>query len=38
VEAHGGRVGVESTPGAGAVFWIELPDQQAAVGGAKASA
>ena len=26
VEAHGGRVGVESTPGAGAVFWIELPD------------
>jgi len=38
VEAHGGRVGVESTPGAGAVFWIELPHQQAAVGGAKASA
>jgi len=38
VEAHGGRVGVESTPGAGAVFWMELPDQQAAVGGAKASA
>jgi signal transduction histidine kinase len=25
VEAQGGRVGVESTPGAGARFWFELP-------------
>ena len=38
VEAHGGRVGVQSTPGAGATFWIELPDQQMSVGSAKASA
>jgi PAS domain S-box-containing protein len=38
VEAHGGKVGVQSAPGAGATFWIELPDQQATVGGAKATA
>jgi len=37
VEAHGGKVGVQSRPGAGAVFWIELPDAQSAVGGARAS-
>ena len=39
VEAHGGRVGVQSTPGAGATFWIELPDRQESVGrGVKVSA
>jgi signal transduction histidine kinase len=38
VEAHGGRVGVESTLGAGAVFWIELPDQQVSVGPSTAKA
>jgi len=38
VEAHGGKVGVQSAPGSGATFWIELPDSQAGVGGAQASA
>ena len=25
VEAHAGRVGMESTDGAGSTFWVELP-------------
>jgi signal transduction histidine kinase len=30
VEAQGGRVGLETTPGLGARFWIELPAPAAA--------
>jgi light-regulated signal transduction histidine kinase (bacteriophytochrome) len=25
LEAHGGMVGVDTAPGAGATFWLELP-------------
>jgi len=32
VEAHGGKVGVKSAPGAGTLFWVELPDSRTGVG------
>ena len=32
VELHGGRLWLESTPGAGATFWIALPTGQRAGG------
>jgi len=30
VERHGGRLGVDSAPGRGATFWLELPRKPAA--------
>jgi two-component system OmpR family sensor kinase len=27
VEAHGGEIGVEETPGGGATFWVDLPNE-----------
>jgi signal transduction histidine kinase len=32
VEAHGGTIGFESSPGAGSTFWIELAQAPAAAG------
>jgi signal transduction histidine kinase len=25
IEAHGGRIGLESSPGEGSAFWFEVP-------------